>query len=231
MKAYCIYLPESDYSRQAAKRCMESARSFDLSVDIWPGVGPEDAIQTMVLHGLKWTWANGNKAPAVCQVTGLKQHPYKTRDARMRIGCSMAHYLLWRKCVELGEPILILEHDAHFLRPLPLMPHVGGALMINDPRGATPRGESWASAIAKKGTGLHAKSVIFPDEEMVPDGLAGNSAYVIAPHAAAACMAGFKHLGVWPNDATLCRQIVGGLRECYPFVTEVRAEKSMAKGY
>jgi len=33
--------------------------------------------------------------------------------------CFASHYLLWRKCVELDEPILILEHDAIFVDNLP----------------------------------------------------------------------------------------------------------------
>ena len=30
-----------------------------------------------------------------------------------------SHYLLWKKCIELGEPILILEHDAIFVDNIP----------------------------------------------------------------------------------------------------------------
>ena len=33
--------------------------------------------------------------------------------------CFASHYLLWKKCVELNEPILILEHDAIFKENLP----------------------------------------------------------------------------------------------------------------
>ena len=34
-------------------------------------------------------------------------------------GGSKFHYLLWKKCVELDEPILILEHDAIFKQNIP----------------------------------------------------------------------------------------------------------------
>lgn len=34
-------------------------------------------------------------------------------------GCFMSHFLLWKKCIELNETIVILEHDGVFLRPLP----------------------------------------------------------------------------------------------------------------
>ena len=33
--------------------------------------------------------------------------------------CFASHYLLWEKCVELNEPILILEHDAIFKTNIP----------------------------------------------------------------------------------------------------------------
>ena len=33
--------------------------------------------------------------------------------------CFASHYLLWQKCIELGEPILILEHDAIFVDNIP----------------------------------------------------------------------------------------------------------------
>ena len=231
MKAFCIAIEGNEYSQRVARRCVESAQAVGVEVQLWPATTVETVADEMRRHGLKWTWANGNTSPSVCPVTGLKQHPYRTRDNRMRYACSMSHYLLWLHCCRLDEPILILEHDAVFLLSLPEIRYVGSAIMLNDPRGATPRGDAWAKRIEAKGPGIHAKSVVFEDAELVPDGLAGNSAYIIAPHAAAACVAAFDHLGVWPNDATLCRQIVGGLQECYPFVTKVHADKTMAAGY
>jgi GR25 family glycosyltransferase involved in LPS biosynthesis len=32
------------------------------------------------------------------------------------IGCFLSHFYLWKKCIELNEPILILEHDAEIIR-------------------------------------------------------------------------------------------------------------------
>ncbi|QIL85385.1 glycosyltransferase family 25 protein [Vibrio sp. HDW18] len=34
---------------------------------------------------------------------------------RGELGCYASHYLLWEKCIELGEPIVILEDDAKIL--------------------------------------------------------------------------------------------------------------------
>ncbi len=231
MKAYCITLVNNEYSSAASRRCIESAAAHGVEVQTFPAVGADHAEKMMEHYGLTWMWANDNTENAFCPITGLKQHPYKTHDLRMRIGCAMSHFLLWRECAYSGEPTLILEHDAVFLRPLPRMEQCYGAIMLNDPIGATPRGEWWAQKIANKGAGIHAKTTVFPEHEMRPDGLAGGSAYIITPMAALACIAAYQHLGVWPNDATLCRQLVGGLQECYPFVTRVQPDKSMAGGY
>jgi len=61
---------------------------------------------------------------------------------------------------------------------------------------------------------------------MVPDGLAGNSAYVIKPFAAQELINKYHELGVWPNDATMCIQLFPYLEEYYPFITKVEQEIS-----
>ena len=35
------------------------------------------------------------------------------------MGCFASHFSLWRKCIELGQPIIILEHDAIFVSQIP----------------------------------------------------------------------------------------------------------------
>ena len=36
----------------------------------------------------------------------------KTHISQGEVGCFLSHYLLWKKCIDLNEPILILEDDA-----------------------------------------------------------------------------------------------------------------------
>lgn len=227
MKAFVITLLGSQYSTDCAARCVDSAAKHGVEVSRFDAVTKHHSRHVMEARDLEWTWPNIE--PDVCPKTGLKRHIYKTADPNARIGCSMSHYLLWEKCYQLGEPILILEHDAVFLRGLPELPAEFGAIMLNDPGGATPKGFLWREAIKEKGAGVHAKTVVFDDGR--PDGLAGNSAYIISPKAARTCMAAYETLGVWPNDATLCRQLVDGLMEVYPFVTRVEQTQSTSGGY
>ena len=219
MKAFVITLDGNAYSERKAARCIETAGDFGLEVKRFPAVGPERAQAVMQAHGLKWTWAKGNTAPDVCPLSGLKQHPYGKLASK--IGCSMSHYLLWLYCMERG-PLLILEHDAVFLRELPEVEH-RGICQINDPRGATPKGAWWSDHMNSRGSGVWPKTVVFNDGR--PDGLAGNSAYLLKPEAAAKLVQAFHDYGVWPNDATMCRQLFE-LDELYPFVTRAEQEQS-----
>ena len=228
MIAYCITVGGSEYSCKAGARCIKTASDFGVAV--WPfWATPVDEVESEYeRRGIRWTWANGNRSRSVCPITGLKQHPYRTKDVRMRMGCSLSHYQLWERCVQAGEPMLILEHDAVFDRPL-LNHGWRGAAMVNNPLDAAPNGDRWLQSIKAKGEGVHPKSPMNPDD--VPDGLSGGSAYVITPETARKAIETVARVGMWPNDAILCRQLGFELYEVYPFVTHVEAQRSMAVGY
>lgn len=232
MKAFVITLFDNAYSNKKADECIASAAKFGLEVTKRFGTNKEYGVKEMESHRLEWTWANDNTKSTTCPTTGLLKFPYTAANGTLanltsKIGCSMSHFLLWRHCVDLDEPILILEHDAVFLRPLPDF-DFKGICMINDPTGATPRGKWWADQMKKRGgQGVFEKTWIrSPNERHIPDGLAGNSAYVIKPWAAQELIDKYHELGVWPNDATMCKQLFPYLEEYYPFITKVNQTQS-----
>lgn len=54
------------------------------------------------------------------EALGLCQNPNIAKQHNAgAVGCFASHHALWVKCVELDEPIIILEHDAVALRPWP----------------------------------------------------------------------------------------------------------------
>lgn len=227
MKAFVITVRGHAYSERCADRCIASAEKYGIQVEKFDAVTKRSARKVMESRGLHWTWPNVEAD--ICPVTDLRRFPYRTTDPNARIGCAMSHFMLWWRCIDLGEPILILEHDAVFLRGLPKLPEHFGAIMLNNPEGATPRGGWWKKQIEAKGPGIHPKTIVFEDGR--PDGLAGNSAYIITPFTARGAISLYSTLGVWPNDATLCRQLLSNLMEVYPFVTEARQEQSTSGGY
>ena len=125
------------------------------------------------------------------------------------------------------DPFLILEHDAVFIRPLPEF-DFEGICMINDPSGATWRGGEWSKKMKAAGKeGAHEKDwVTKPNERQIPDGLAGNSAYLVKPHSAMELVEAYRAYGVWPNDATMCKQFFPYLQQYYPFITRVEQRRS-----
>jgi GR25 family glycosyltransferase involved in LPS biosynthesis len=223
VKAFVITLDGHAYSQGKAARCIETAAQIGgIAVERFHAVDRWRAQGVMKSHGLRWTWANENRFPDTCPHTGLRQHPYGNLKAKM--GCAMSHFQLWQRCVDLNEPILILEHDVVFVSEFPQFDFYG-ICQINDPDGATPRGQWWSQAMRKRGTvGVHLKTKVLEDD--VPDGLAGNSAYVVKPFAAQELIDTVRDLGVWPNDATMCRQLFPYLEEYFPFVTKVEQEQS-----
>ena len=210
MRAFVITLIGHAYSEAVAKRCIRSAASCGLTVETFPATGKDDAEAVMRHHGLKWTWGEGR-----CPVTKLNQHSYGGGLAR--VGCAMSHFRLWLECT---EPMLVLEHDAVFLRPLPDV-EFKSICQVNDPDGATRRGKWWSEQMRKRGPGVFPATWVTDPKDRIPDGLAGNSAYLVKPHAAQRLVELYRTVGVWPNDATMCKQLVPDLEELYPFVTKV----------
>jgi GR25 family glycosyltransferase involved in LPS biosynthesis len=154
----------------------------------------------------------------------------------LTVACSLSHMHLWNKCVEMNEPIMILEHDAVFTRKFRLGKLLdaiedGDIVMINDPRGATRRGTVYHENIIRWDKGLNTIDGVNTADENVPDGLAGNSAYIITPAAAKKASELQSSIGIWPNDALLCKQLFPrNLKSYYPYITRVEQKKSTTTG-
>ena len=213
MKAFVITLRGHEYSERVASRCIDSGASTGgIGIERFDAIPKADALSVMAKRGIRWTWGSNNV---------LRHHPYPGELAS-RVGCSMSHFLLWELCAA-TEPLLILEHDAVFVGAFEPF-EFAGVCQVNDPDGATPRGKWWSEQMVKRGPGVFPKTRVLDDPR--PDGLAGNSAYVLKPHAAAALIAKVHEVGMWPNDALMCRQFFPWLEERFPFVT--RVEQSMS---
>lgn len=222
MKAFVITLKDNEYSESAAERCIKSAEKHKLHVSKFYGIDKSNALKVMDKFGLKWTWANMNTTKAKCPITGLMMSPYRAKSIEPIIGCAMSHYSLWMKCIELDEPIVILEHDTVFIKDFPFDMEFKGICGLNDPRGATRMSHKWyKQSLMHKGEGVFPKPLVVEEDEQLPDGLAGNSAYIMRPWAAKEVINKVKEIGVWPNDATMCIQLFPYLEEYYPFVTKV----------
>ncbi len=92
-----------------SKQCMRTAEYFgdQEGMEVFPGINKHHSEKFFRDHDLTWSY------PRQCINRELM--------AYAEMGCFPSHYLLWKKCVELGEPIMILEDDAEFRAPVPAL--------------------------------------------------------------------------------------------------------------
>ena len=146
--------------------------------------------------------------------TGLKKSAYPTQNRLNRIACAISHYRLWAVCVKTDKPMLIMEHDAIFIQRLRydnlLEDNHYNIIGINNPIGNTRKSHEFhkilQQSVDRENTGIIPVPTI--DNFDIPQGLAGNSAYIIKPKGARMCIKAASEHGLWPNDALMCKQLI-----------------------
>lgn len=101
MKAVVIRKADDELSERLADECIESARAVGITVQKVNGV----------YHNHDVLLQKNNLFPYPKIVT-KKLRPGYT-------GCFLSHFLLWKECLAINEPILIFEHDGVMIRALP----------------------------------------------------------------------------------------------------------------
>jgi len=146
--------------------------------------------------------------------TGLKKSAYPTQNRLNRIACAISHYRLWAVCVKTDKPMLIMEHDAIFIQKFRydnlLEDKHYNIIGINNPIGNTRKSHEFhkilQQSVDRENTGIVPVPTI--DNFDIPQGLAGNSAYIIKPKGARMCIKAASEHGLWPNDALMCKQLI-----------------------
>ena len=226
MKAYAIVIKGHRVSEDAYNTLVESSKSVrnDFKINRFEAVTPKTVMTVMNDNNIKWNYPWVGKEQ--CLRTGLLKSSYKTDNPKARIACALSHYLLWKACVEVDSPILILEHDAKFVEKIDFDINDANSYIvgINNPLGATRRSREFYSTIVNNVRWLQPVPKI--DHFDIPQGLAGNSAYIIKPKGAEIMLDLVKEHGLWPNDALMCRQLVPKLSVTKKFYTQIQGTRS-----
>ena len=173
--------------------------------------------------GLKWNFPINTESRV--DKSGMILQGYRTNNVNKVFACLISHARLWLRCIKLDEPIMILEHDAKFIRNFdPDFEWEGGVLGLNDPRGATFNSAQYHVHIASKGPGVYRAPYV--TDVSRPQGLPGNSAYIIKPFAAKQLLEKLKETGGWPNDALMCNQHFDWIKVLYPYATGLQSVRS-----
>jgi len=222
MKAYIITLTTNTKSMEAAKRCIKSA---NIPITIFDAVDEMNAERIMREEGIVWKYPwQGEQMDFKA---GLRKTAYKTAQPLRRVACFLSHYLLWKNCANQNQPFMILEHDAIFIKPFDetaFMKAECGIISLNDPRGATRMAHDYHDKLQSKPQTIQRVPTI--DDLMVPQGLPGNSAYIIKPSGAKKMLDLVKEYGAWPNDALMCKQLYQGLAASKIYYTKVQGTPS-----
>jgi GR25 family glycosyltransferase involved in LPS biosynthesis len=102
IKAFVIRKPNDELSEKLSTECVESAKKFGIFAEKVDGVysNHDEIIKEKNLKFFEKMKEHRKNSP------GIK-------------GCFLSHYQLWEHCISLNEPIIIFEHDALMIRPLP----------------------------------------------------------------------------------------------------------------
>jgi hypothetical protein len=101
-----IVIKNNEKSEYYANYCIKSWESYGIKVNRFDAIVPKDLID---LTELKWN-------DYVNRINYEKQN-LKVKMTDTEKSCFSSHYMLWKKCVEMDKPILILEHDCYLEIP------------------------------------------------------------------------------------------------------------------
>jgi GR25 family glycosyltransferase involved in LPS biosynthesis len=226
MKAYAITIRGNLVSEAGYDRLVKSSTDVGnkFNINRFEAITPDYVDMTLKSQKIKWNYPWVGKEIDIA--SGLTKSAYLTKNPKARVACALSHYLLWKTCVKLDEPVLVLEHDAVFTQAIDFDINDGGMFIvgINNPLGATRKARDYYNTIVNDPKWLQPVPSI--DSHDVPQGLAGNSAYILKPIGAQKMLDIVKQYGLWPNDAIMCKQLLPRLGVTKKFYTTIQGLQS-----
>jgi len=220
MKAFIIGNKDSEISMNAVENCR---KSVNLDIEFVQQTSP-DTLEEDNFDGLVWKYPLSEEQ-RVDEETGMTLRGYTANDVDKVFACTISHARIWQKCVVSREDTMVLEHDAIFTREFEQFDWSGGVLGLNDPRGATHNSGIYHNLVSLT-DGVKDAPFVLP-ETSLPQGLAGNSAYIIKPYFAYMLLEKLRLKGGWPNDSLMCKQFFPyHLKVVYPYYTTLQGVPS-----
>lgn len=176
MKAFIIYLKEVQSTVDAALNCKFSAIKYGLDAWFFEGFTPSRADEYIAKENLK------------PYLPGPKLFNIKWKRGGVR-GCMISHLNVWKKCVELNETIVVLEHDSEVVSESFLQPFKD-VLHLDAHRFVDPDPDQNIKPVVEK----------FEHYRKGEQQLKGTYGYVIKPHAAQKLIEGAYTDGLTASD-------------------------------
>jgi GR25 family glycosyltransferase involved in LPS biosynthesis len=227
IKAYVIAIPNHEVSQAAADVCIQSSKNVgnEFEIEKFDAIVPDQVDDLMKEYNIKWNYPW--EGTVIDFATGLKKSAYRTATRGRRVACSLSHYTLWRRAASGSHSYLVLEHDSKFIAKFNTDVIEKTKLLIfgiNNPLYATRKSREFKELVSQ--SKQEVTQVPWIDDRSVPQGLAGNSAYIIKPEGAKKMLQLVDEYGLWPNDAIMCRQLFPMLGVTTKFYTQVQGTPS-----
>jgi len=233
MKAYII-TSETDLAQQ----CIQSIEKTESALipEMFPATTPgqiKEHMRKIFDIRVKWNYPLDPSGDKLDMATGLYKKHYPAANPDKVIACAVSHLRLWKLASESESPFVVLEHDAIFQKRFDfsdIKEYNNEIVGLNDPRGVTRKSAEYYQKIMMTPLSERVELLKVPaleDDLPLPCGLAGNSAYIISPEGGRHMLDLVESYGLWPNDAIMCRQLLGSkLKVTYPFFTKCIEHKS-----
>lgn len=216
MKSFCVYTPSARKSNELSLRTLNTAKKFGIEITRVESVNPSNLEERVRQEGLflKYT-------PVKTMKTDFKE---KTAPIG-RICNGVTHYMLYRKCVEMDEPILIVEHDAYFVGTPPSEGIYDGVIQISSHTNYQMNAEKMKNCVRAQKMRIHSSHEYDSSWDQNTGvirhpltGTNGTSGYIIGPDAALKMMNYIKNDGVAFADRIRTEHIgTNNLYLQYPF--------------
>ena len=104
MKSFVVYVKGHSKSEEYMDQCLESCNSNNFNAEPFQGVTPE-------------TLNDWDHYPEILngRATSFKKEGKRTYETKK--SCFLNHVRVWKKCIELNEPVAFIEQDATCIRP------------------------------------------------------------------------------------------------------------------
>jgi glycosyl transferase family 25 len=137
MKAFVISLTKIKESYSTAKKVLAKLKEYHFNAEIFEGVYPNESlrlfnndnrkiaelgikIERLTVPEYKKLYPSSyipdNIVDVIIRTKANSDKSFQTFMYSGVIGCFYSHYRLWKKCIELDEPIFIFEDDVIFQR-------------------------------------------------------------------------------------------------------------------
>ena len=232
-KAFIIYNKESMLSRWSAGRTLGTAKRCGIDGELFVGVHKDEHKRTMKKFGLRWNPMAETWCSSVHHMDSVA-------------GCFLSHYSLWKKCVELKEPIMILEHDVEFNDKVIIPKEFGdwdGVINIGQPIWGT----WWVKNFESEELRMEIRDISNCEKPHAPYGifdsdrmdycdcernfLVGAHSYIITPNAASKLIDKAKRKGIDRADVFIDSETLD-VADLLPYpATQVRRFSLIDKGW